>query len=153
VIGFAVQRLRLARRCEGADGQGMRIGFALLVAIVAVLPLDGASATDWSKAQKVAVVTVEYAFKPADLTFRQGVAYRLHLDNQGKETHEFTAPDFFKAIAMHNPDVVNADRTEIVIQPGQKKDLYFVAKQPGSYNLRCADHDWAGMVGDITITP
>jgi uncharacterized cupredoxin-like copper-binding protein len=112
-----------------------------------------AHAVDWSKAQAVGVVTVEYAFKPANLTFRKGVAYRLHIDNQGKETHEVTAPAFFKAIRIRDPKVVNADLTEIVIQPGEQKDLLFVAKQPGSYDLKCSDHDWAGMVGGITITP
>ena len=113
----------------------------------------GAHAADWSKARKVTVVTVEYAFKPADLTFKAGAAYRLHLENKGKETHEFTAPDFFKAIDMRNPDMTGADRTEIVLQPGDRKDFYFVPKQAGSYDLRCSDHDWAGMVGKITVTP
>jgi uncharacterized cupredoxin-like copper-binding protein len=125
----------------------------LLLMIVTASPLGGACAADWSKAKPVTVVTDEYAFKPADLAFKQGVAYRLHIDNKGKETHEFTAPDFFKAIDMRDTKPLNADKTEIVVQPGQKKDLYFVAKQPGSYDLRCSDHDWAGMVGHITISP
>jgi uncharacterized cupredoxin-like copper-binding protein len=134
----------------------IRRGLRLAVVLAAVLPASlpkAVLATDWTKAQTVTVVAVEYAFKPKDLTFRQGVAYRLHLDNQGKETHEFTAPEFFKAIQMRDPKVVNADLTEIVIQPGEKKDLFFVAKQPGSYKLKCSDHDWAGMVGGITIAP
>jgi uncharacterized cupredoxin-like copper-binding protein len=123
----------------------------LLAAGLVLSPIGGAHATDWSKAKQVTVATIEYAFKPKSLTFKKGVAYRLHIDNQGKETHEFTAPDFFKAIDMRNPDVLNADHTEIVVQPGEKKDLYFVAPQPGAYKLRCSDHDWAGMIGDITI--
>lgn len=123
---------------------------ALLLLIVAP---TAAHAVDWSSAQTVPVVTVEYAFKPSSLSFKKGGVYRLHIDNQGKETHEFTAPEFFKAIRIRNPKVVNADLTEIVIQPGQQKDLYFVAQQPGSYKLICSDHDWAGMVGDITIAP
>jgi len=123
--------------------------FCLLLALA---PASGYAA-EWSKAQTVTVVTVEYAFKPSSLTFRKGIAYRLHLDNQGKETHEFTAPEFFKAIRMRDPEVVNADKTEIVIQPGEQKDLYFVARRPGAYKLSCSDHDWAGMVGDITIAP
>jgi uncharacterized cupredoxin-like copper-binding protein len=132
----------------------MRIGrWVLLAAVLAALPIGSAGAVDWSKAKKVTVVTVEYAFKPASLNFQKGIAYRLHLDNQGKETHEFTAPEFFKAVQMRDTKALNADQTEIVVQPGEKKDLYFVAQQPGSFKLRCADHDWAGMVGDITIAP
>jgi uncharacterized cupredoxin-like copper-binding protein len=130
-----------------------RLALAFVVLLLVGLVPEHAYAVDWSKAQTVSVVTVEYAFKPATLTFHRGVAYRLHIDNQGKETHEFTAPEFFKAIRMRDPKVVNADLTEIVIQPGEQKDLFFVAKQPGSYKLRCSDHDWAGMIGGITIAP
>jgi uncharacterized cupredoxin-like copper-binding protein len=127
---------------------------SVLFVMVAVALSSGLThAADWSKAKALTVVTDEYAFKPANLTFKQGVTYRLHLDNKGKETHEFTAPDFFKAIEMRDTKPLNADQTEIVVQPGQKKDLYFVAKQAGSYDLRCSDHDWAGMVGHITISP
>jgi uncharacterized cupredoxin-like copper-binding protein len=125
---------------------------AAFAAAAAVLPLN-ARAADWSKSKKVTVVTVEYAFKPSSLTFHKGVVYRLRVDNQGKETHEFTAPDFFKAIEMRDLKALNADRTEIVVQPGQHKDLYFVANDPGSFKLICSDHDWAGMVGDITVVP
>ena len=47
---------------------------------------------------------------------------------------------------------LNADHTEIVLQPGQQHDFYFIAKAAGSFPLRCSDHDWAGMTGDITVT-
>jgi uncharacterized cupredoxin-like copper-binding protein len=127
---------------------------ALLAAALAVaIAPAGALAVDWSKAKKVTVVTVEYAFKPADPTFHVGTTYRLHLENKGKETHEFTAPDFFKAIDMRSPGQTGPDHTEIVLHPGDTTDFYFVAKQAGSYDLRCSDHDWAGMVGKITVTP
>lgn len=132
----------------------MRAAGRLVLLLALVLPpLAGAAGADWSKAKKITVTMAEYEFKPAALSFKQGVAYRLHLDNQGKETHEFTAPDFFKAIEPRDTKPLNTDHTEIVVQPGQKKDLYFVAKQPGDYDLRCSDHDWAGMVGKITISP
>ena len=130
----------------------MHLRVALAVILFAALAPAITYADEWPEAQTVAVVTVEYEFKPSSLSFKKGVAYRLHLDNQGKKVHEFTAPEFFKAIHMRDPKVVNADLTEIVIQPGEQKDLYFVTQQPGSYKLICSDHDWAGMVGDITIT-
>jgi len=40
---------------------------------------------------------------------------------------------------------------EVVLQPNEQKDLYFVALRPGHYDMWCADHDWAGMIGDITV--
>ena len=65
--------------------------------------------------------------------------------------HEFTAPDFFKAAEIRDPKVLNADRTEIEVPPGKAKDLEFVAQEAGRYKLRCSDHDWAGMMGEITV--
>ncbi len=99
----------------------------------------------------VTVIASEYQFSPAKLTFKRGVAYRLHVENHGKELHEFHAPAFFKAVELGDPTVLNADKTEILIQPGEAKDLTFVPKQPGRYKLICADHDWAGMTGAITV--
>jgi uncharacterized cupredoxin-like copper-binding protein len=111
-----------------------------------------AAAADWSQAQPVTVTTAEYAFSPNHLRFKRGVAYRLHIDNsRGKEMHEFTAPDFFKSVEIRDPSVLNRDKTEIEIPSGTAKDFYFVPQHPGTYKLRCSDHDWAGMTGQITV--
>ena len=96
-------------------------------------------------------MTTEYQFSPSKLLFRRGVVYRLHVENRGKETHEFTAPDFFKSAELGNPDALNTDRTEIVVAPGAAKDLLLLPRRAGKYGLRCSDHDWAGMVGAITV--
>ena len=123
----------------------------LLVALLLLPPTAAAAGVDWSKAWPVSVVTTEYRFSPNRLSFRRGIAYRLHLENHGAELHEFTAPEFFKAVQMRSPDVLNADRTEIAIQPGKAKDFFFVPQRQGKFALRCADHDWAGMTGEITV--
>src|SRR5271168_5016161 len=99
----------------------------------------------------VSVVMSDYKFVPDRLIFQHDTHYRLHLENHGKETHEFTAPTFFAAAKIDNPDVLNREHTEIVVQPGESKDLLFTARRPGTYDLRCADHDWNGMVGGIIV--
>ena len=121
----------------------LRLGLCL---IFLTMPVTG-----WGADRVTDVVASEYRFTPNTLTFKRGAPYRLHLVNHGKEVHEFTAPDFFKAVELGNPTVLNADRTEIVLQPGEAKMLRFVAKAAGQYKLRCADHDWAGMTGQITV--
>lgn len=88
---------------------------------------------------------------PDRLAFRRGVAYRLHLENKGVEQHEFTAPEFLKSVEIENPEAVGPYGNEIVVAPGQQKDLLFLARQPGTFKLICSDHDWAGMVGEITV--
>ena len=126
-----------------AGERGAILGFA------ALLLVSGSAAGAASK--QVIVVATEYQFSPNRLSFRSGIAYRLHVENRGKDTHEFTAPEFFRAVHLGDPTALNADKTEIVVQPGEAKDLDFVAGKPGQYKLRCSDHDWAGMTGAIVV--
>jgi uncharacterized cupredoxin-like copper-binding protein len=127
------------------------IGLAIAALFLAVSPASGAGAPDWSKAQPVTVITTESKFTPHKLAFRRGVAYRLHVENRGKEMHEFNAADLFKSSEIANPEALNADKTEIVVHPGEAKDLLFMPKRAGKFRLVCPDHDWDGMTGKITV--
>jgi uncharacterized cupredoxin-like copper-binding protein len=129
-------------------GQAHAIG-RILSSLVIVLGVAAAGAT--SLPVEVDVMMVDYKFVPDHLTFRHDVSYQLHLENHGTETHEFTAPVFFATVDIDNPDVLNRERTEVLLQPGDKKDVFFTPRKPGTYDLRCADHDWDGMVGGITV--
>jgi uncharacterized cupredoxin-like copper-binding protein len=126
---------------------------ALTVATIVSNPLFTglAEAADWSQATSITVQTLDYRFKPKHLRFRVSVPYRVHLENPGNETHEFNAAKLFKHAEIGNPDVLNAGRTEVLLQPGQKKDLLLVPTKAGKYKLVCPDHDFAGMTGDITV--
>ena len=122
-----------------------------ILAIVGILVLVPAAWAEERKAETVTLVGTDYVFTPNHLVFRVGSAYRLHVENRGKDLHEFTAPAFLKAVEISNPGVLNQEGTEIVVEPGQAKDLYFVPRQAGRFPFVCADHDWAGMTGDIVI--
>jgi len=126
-------------------------GSAIALFLITVAATPVAEATDWPKAKQVTVVTSESKFTPNKLTFRRGIPYRLHVENRGKEMHEFNAADLFKAAKINNPAVLNADKTELVLRPGETKDLYFIPRQAGHFKLVCPDHDWAGMTGEITV--
>jgi uncharacterized cupredoxin-like copper-binding protein len=102
-------------------------------------------------AAMINLTMVDYRFNPDHFTFRHDVRYRLHMENHGKETHEVTAPTFFATATIENPEVLNREHTEVVMQPGDVKDMYLTAHKPGTYDLRCSDHDWNGMVGGITV--
>jgi uncharacterized cupredoxin-like copper-binding protein len=99
----------------------------------------------------VTVQLVDDQFLPEKLRFRAGIAYRLRLENNGTHLHEFTAPEFLKAIEVKNPEVLEQGQHEVLLQPRERKELVFVARDAGRYPLLCADHDWDGMVGEITI--
>ena len=117
----------------------------LLVTLLLVAPMA---------AQKPIVINVnlvDYRFQPDHLTFEHGIFYQLHLENHGKETHEFTAPTFFATADINNPEIFNAERTEVLLQPGEAKDVFLTPRRAGTFDLTCADHDWYGMVGGITV--
>ena len=127
-------------------------------AILAAMALGafpaGASAAevDWGSAQLVTVEMVDDHFVPDKLVFKRGVPYRLRLVNGGADIHEFEAAEFFKAIVLRNPEVLERTRQdEVALQPKEQKDVYFVAPRPGRYKLTCPNHDWDNMVGDITV--
>jgi uncharacterized cupredoxin-like copper-binding protein len=123
----------------------------LAAMLCALLPRARAAEVDWSGAQLVTLITVDYAFEPSHLRLRRDVPYRLHVENHGRELHELTSPDFFKSIELRDPEPLTPEHTEIVLHPGEQKDLFFVPPTSEHYDMRCADHDWAGMTGDIVV--
>ena len=123
------------------------IGCAALSGFVA----HAQPAIDWSQAQPIDVAMVDDSFVPDHLAFHVGVPVRLHLENRGKELHEFTAPEFFAASVVRNPAALANGGQEAVLQPGASADVFLVPMKAGNYRLRCADHDWDGMVGEITV--
>ena len=132
------------------------LGFAVATPLtsIAAAPVSGhavATLPDRSRAQPVTIVATEYGFDPSRLTLRAGVPYRLHLENRGTELHEFTAPAFLQSVEISTPDALNAERSEVVLLPGAQKDVYLVPRQAGRYRFVCADHDWAGMTGEILV--
>jgi uncharacterized cupredoxin-like copper-binding protein len=135
-------------QAEGGRYRGIAKIVAPLIALV-LLPLP--IAAGGQPPVTFNIVMIDYKFQPDHLALQHGVPYRLHLENHGKETHEFTAQTFFAVSKIENPDVLNRERTEIVMQPGDVKELLVTPGPPGNYDLRCADHDWNGMTGGITV--
>lgn len=124
---------------------GRRIVCGALIATALATPA-------WSETrQTVTLAMTEYRFTPAKLIFRVGRDYRLMLVNRGRELHEFTAPAFLDAIAIDDPGVLTPGKREIAVAPGASRELLFRTTQRGRYPLSCADHDWAGMVGEIVV--
>ena len=101
--------------------------------------------------QLVTVGLVDDTFVPDKLVFKVGQPYRLRLENRGREMHEFTAPEFLKTVEVRNPEVLEQAGNEVLVQPGKAKELVFVPRKRGRYPLTCADHDWDGMVGEISV--
>ena len=119
--------------------------------VLSVARAGGALATDWSHAETIAVKMLDYSFEPNRLNLRRGVPYRLNFVNRGKELHELTAPEFLKTVKLGNAKALSAANGELEVPPAAEKDLYVIARSAGRYRFFCADHEWAGMVGEITV--
>jgi uncharacterized cupredoxin-like copper-binding protein len=123
----------------------------LLLTPLAMAQAQPASTVDWSTAQSLNILLVDNRFVPDRLTFRHGVPYQLHLENDGRNLHEFTAPAFLADAIVRNPGQLANGGQDIVVQPGEAVDVELVPLKPGSYQLTCADHDWEGMTGEIIV--
>ena len=126
-----------------------RLLLCLLTVLASTLPVH--AATRWDHARIVTVVMVDNRFEPDHVTFRHGKPYELILENHGKNLHEFTAPDFLKAATIKNQRPLANGGTDIVVQPGTTVRIFLIAPAKGHYSLICADHDWDGMLGGITV--
>jgi plastocyanin len=111
------------------------------------------AAPNWSKAKIVTVVMVDDRFEPDSVIFHAGQPTTLRLVNQGKEMHEFTAPDFLHDATVPDKRALSNNGGDIVVQPKQTVQVRLMPNHAGHYKLICADHDWDGMVGSITVLP
>ncbi|WP_428486178.1 cupredoxin domain-containing protein [Rhodopila sp.] len=128
----------------------MKSLFATLLVVLALPPVARA-ADQWSHAKIMTVVMIDDQFQPDHVTFQQGKAYELRLENRGKEMHEFTAPDFFRSATVRDRRLLANGGIEVVVQPGHSARGLLIPRVKGDYGLTCADHDWNGMVGGIKV--
>ncbi|HXE98633.1 MAG TPA: hypothetical protein VN642_19680 [Dongiaceae bacterium] len=120
---------------------------------------DRVKAADWSKMETATVTMTDFAFNPANLVFRQGVPYKLVIENKGTQKHYFTAEEFFRAIATRklqsnsDGEVKAPYFSAIEVYPGRTLDLYFIPVSTGSFHLVCTveGHAGMGMKGEIRI--
>lgn len=64
---------------------------------------------DWSRAPRRHVLMVDFAFAPGEMVFEVGQPYRLRIRNLGDRRHIFSAPDFFRAVAVARAEPMPTD--------------------------------------------
>jgi uncharacterized cupredoxin-like copper-binding protein len=115
------------------------------------LALPARAANPWANAQVMTVGLLDNRFEPNHLVFQSGKPYELRLENHGKDLHEFTAPAFFRAATVRDKQKLANAGTDVVVQSGKSVTIVLIAPPKGQYDLTCADHDWDGMTGHITV--
>ena len=77
-----------------------------------------------------------------------GVATSLLAKELAEDGHSF---GFFQAVTLRDRHVLWIGGQEVVVPPGATADIDLLPKRPGRFELSCADHDWAGMTGEIVV--
>lgn len=113
--------------------------------------VPGQAADRWAQAEVVTVVMLDNRFQPGHLAFHHGKPYELRLENHGKDMHEFTAPAFFRVATVRDRRLLANGGMEVVVQAGKSARVFLLPRVKGDYKLTCADHDWDGMTGSITV--
>ena len=120
---------------------------------------DFVEAADWDTKKTVTIDLTEFAFTPKDITLEAGQPYVLEVVNKGTVKHEFTAEDFFRAVATRKAETAESEVkvpyfTEIEVFAGRKAEIFLIPLVPGTYDLVCEieGHFEAGMFGTITVT-
>jgi uncharacterized cupredoxin-like copper-binding protein len=148
----------------------MRTGAAILLAFAlsgcaverpAIAPSGEAAArvaeTDWSTAERVDVALSNYDFGPANLVFREGQPYQLHIENRSEgEEHTFTAPEFFQSVGLRPDPAAQQTLAQggvVKLAGGEAVDLHFVPVGKGRFALECSEpfHSMFGMTGEIVV--
>ena len=129
----------------------MKIRATILSVFSAVLI---ASAAHAQTAEDIHVSLTSYAFTPSTITLKAGKTYRLHLTNDSKKGHDFTAAEFFAAstVAPADKDKLEED-SEVEVGAGKSVDVTVTPTRAGTYPLKCSHflHTTFGMTGTIVV--
>lgn len=145
VLALAV----LAAGCSGGGGSG---------APVATAPTATAPPANvtWERAQTLEVVLDDYSFTPSQVMLRASQPYVLRLRNASGSRHTFTAPEFFRTVAL-GPGGASAQPHiaggSVSIAAGETASLDVLPLRPGTYPLTCDRplHSLFGMTGEIVV--
>jgi uncharacterized cupredoxin-like copper-binding protein len=115
-----------------------------------------AADVDWSRAEQVDVILVDFSFRPSRIVLDHGRPYRLHLENRGSGGHNFDAPDFFRSAALRGDAAAELrdGKGAVELARGEAKDVYLVPMRAGTFPLECSHLLHAvifGMTGEIEV--
>jgi uncharacterized cupredoxin-like copper-binding protein len=117
-----------------------------------------AAAANWGAARVVTVALDDYAFRPERLELRRGQPVRLRMVNEGSRAHDFTAPAFFRSVAIRPGDPLGTPLLvaggSVDVPAGETREVALLPLSAGEYELTCVRplHAVLGMTGRILVT-
>src|SRR2546430_184874 len=127
----------------------MKIAGVVLAGFSAALMVSAAQA---QSAQPMHISLTSYAFTPATISLKAGTTYRLHLTNESRKSHDFSAAEFFAASTVAPDDRAKIeDDSEVEVGAGKSADITLTPNRAGTYPLSCSHflHAMLGMKGTI----
>ena len=123
----------------------------LLLPLLLALPASAAP-PDWAAAPAVTVELSSFKFQPRVIRLAAGKPTQLLLENRSGRRHDFTAPEFFAAAALHSGSVNSVQRGKVDV-PARGAVRLALVPAAGSYPLRCTRtlHSALGMHGRIVV--
>lgn len=119
--------------------------------------VPAAAAVDWTQAQQVDIVLVDFAFQPSRIVLQRGQPYRLRLRDSGSGGHNFDAPAFFRTAALRDGPAaaeIRGGHGALELGRGEVKEIDLVPTEAGSFPLECSHLLHAtifGMTGEIVV--
>ena len=114
----------------------------LIAAVVAFIPAATAA-----QATRVSILLTSHKISPGPIHLPGGVPIRLTIANPSRETHDFTAPEFFAWSSLRSGPIPGG---KITLRPGQRAHIALTPGR-GTYKVRCTRFGHALLGGSTTI--
>ncbi len=103
--------------------------------------------------QLVTITMSNYAFDPGTIALLAGSDYELHFVNNSSKGHDFSAPEFFAAVAVAPEDRAKIKDGAVEVDEGATVDIRLTAGKKGAFKVRCTHflHSTFGMTGTVTV--
>jgi uncharacterized cupredoxin-like copper-binding protein len=132
-----------------------------LAALLAAILVAGLSAGSPAQTKRVIPIIMEsYDFKPNMFFVNAGDLVVLQLENVDTERpHSFNSPYLsnvdFTVAGQYKEGVAKDGNKYVMLEPGQKAEITFVAKTPGQYGFVCGlyNHAAKGQTGAFVVWP
>jgi len=122
------------------------------MALALLLGSQVSAASPSDPAPTILVAVSNFEFAPSDIRLKSGARSVLVIRNLGRTTHNFTAPEFFRAAQIDPLSAATVNDGSVLV-PALSTVAIVLTPAAGRYGLECtrALHSKLGMKGEILV--